>query len=281
MKKGLIAITIVFLLVGIAGAGYYFYNEYQNKNDSTKESNSSSTSQQKEEPKKDDNIKYITMDPSEVEIPILMYHSISDADPNNSLLVPVSQFDEQVAWLKAEGYTPMLMEDVFNALETGKVPEKPVAITFDDGYSDNYTDAYRILKKYDMKGTFFIITNNTDNDGMFMDSKMLKEMVNSGMGIENHTSIHQELNTLPRETKVSAIKDAKDFLKSKIGVDSKYLCYPVGRYDEETIEVAKELGIKAAVTTNGGYGNVDDGIYELDRVRVNPMDLESFKLLFE
>lgn len=225
-------------------------------------------------------INYVSMDVNDVYIPILMYHSISNADPDNRLLVPVDQFSEQIKWLSESGFTPMLMGDVLKAFETGQVPEKPVAITFDDGYVDNYTDAYRILKENNMAGTFFIITDNTDKSGDYLNLEMLKEMLNDGMAIENHTSNHLELDSLSVDDKLLSIKTAKDFIKEKLGIESKYLCYPVGKYDEETIEVAKSIGIEAAVTTEGGFSNVNNGLFELKRVRIAPMDLENFKYIF-
>ena len=224
---------------------------------------------------------YIKISPEEVYIPILMYHSISEGESTNSLIVPKYQFEEQMSWLKEEGFTPMLMDDVMEALEIGQVPKRPVAITFDDGYTDNYMNAYKILTDKNMKATFFIITDNTDVDSFYMNSDMLKELANNGMGIENHTSKHLELNRLSREDKVAIIKEAKDFLKENIGVDSKYLCYPVGRYDDETIEVAKELGIEGAVTTEGGFSNITNGELELKRIRIAPMGIEDFKGIFE
>lgn len=229
---------------------------------------------------KEDKTNYLTLNINDVKIPILMYHSISDSDPNNRLLVPVGQFEEQIKWLNEAGFTPMLLDDVINAYSTGKVPEKPVAITFDDGYSDNYSDAYKILKKYNMKATFFIITDQIDVDSGYMNSNMLKEMKNNGMGIENHTSRHIEFTNISREDKILIIEEGIKALKEKVGVESKFVCYPVGRYDEETIEVEKELGIKAAVTTEGGISSLQDGLYSLKRVRISPMDIETFKSIF-
>ncbi|MDV4152483.1 polysaccharide deacetylase family protein [Clostridium sp. AL.422] len=228
---------------------------------------------------KDDN--YITLDKNSVRIPILMYHSISDADPNNNLLVSVKQFELEVEWLKENGFTPILLEDVVEAYNTGYVPKKPVAITFDDGYADNYSDAYRILKEYNMKATFFIITNNTDNDSFYMNSSMLKEMSQNGMGIENHTSRHIEFTNISREDKITVIEEGREALKEKVGVDSKFVCYPVGKYDDETIEIEKELGIEAAVTTEYGISSASDGLYSLKRVRMLPMSIDSFKEVFQ
>ena len=145
-----------------------------------------------------------------------MYHSVSDSDITNNLLVPVAQFTAEMSWLKKEGFTPMLMGDVISALKSGKVPKRPVAITFDDGYADNYTAGYKALIDNNMKATFFIITDKTDVDSWYMNSAMIKKMASKGMGIENHTSKHIELNKLSRADKVNIIKEGKDFLKGKM-----------------------------------------------------------------
>lgn len=227
-----------------------------------------------------ESIEYIHISTSDVRIPILMYHSISSNDPDNNLLVPPDMFEEQVNWLEDNGFTAMLLEDLIESINTGIVPKKPVVITFDDGYVDNYLDAYQILKKHRMKATFFIITNNTDKDSSYMSSDMLKEMKSNGMGIENHTSNHLELNTLSKEEQIASIKSGQEFLKNVVGSESKFLCYPVGRYDETTIDVAKELGVQAAVTTEGGISSLSDGIYQLKRIRISPMRLDNFLEIF-
>lgn len=225
-------------------------------------------------------IEYINIDPLEVSIPILMYHSISDSDPNNSLLVPPVMFDEQMAWFVENGFTAMTLDELMDSMSTGKVPKRPVVITFDDGYADNYHEAFPILKKYELKATFFVITNSTDTGDYYMSSDMLREMQQEGMKIENHTANHLELNQLSYEDQLSEIRTAQEFLRNNIGAEGNYLCYPVGRYDDSTIEAAKELGIKAAVTTQGGISTSDNGYYELKRVRVSPMSIEGFASIF-
>ena len=248
-------------------------------NEEIKITNEEKEIQDKEE-KTEEEVSYINLDVNEVRIPILMYHSISDSDPDNNLLVPINQFEEQVKWLTEEGFTPMLLDDVLQSFNTGKVPERPVAITFDDGYADNYTEAYRILKEYNMKATFFIITDYIDVDGWYMNSNMLKEMSNNGMGIENHTSMHIEFTNISREDKGLIIKEGMSKLREKLGIESNFICYPVGKYDDETIEVEKELGVKAAVTTENGISSLSDGLYSLKRLRISPMNIEYFKSLF-
>ncbi len=106
---------------------------------------------------------------------------------------------------------------------------------------------------------------------------MLKEMQANGMAIENHTENHLELNTLLKEEAYREIKNGQDYLRNVIGSKGDYLCYPVGRYSEETIEICEELGIKAAVTTEEGQASINDGRYRLKRRRIYPMSLESFQ----
>ena len=113
-----------------------------------------------------------------------------------------------------------------------------------------------------------------------MSTSMLKEMKEAGMEIENHTANHLELNNLSREDAIDSIKRGQEFLRSVIGSNGNYLCYPVGRYSDETIEIQKELGIKAALTTQGGISSIADGKYELKRIRISPMNIENFAEIF-
>lgn len=286
MRKFLLTISFMLLIIfGIVSCGK---NEENNKSiDTTKneeqqsDNNNESVEQDNQEENKEEEnkLEYINIAPEEVKIPILMYHSISDDDPNNNLLVPPSMFEEQMAWLEANEFTAMDLDEALDAMETGKVPKRPVVITFDDGYSDNYTSAFPSLKNHGLKATFFVITDGVD-DGYYMSSEMLKEMQSNGMSIQNHTANHLELDKLSREDAYDTIKRGQDFLRNNIGSDANYLCYPVGKYNSETIEIEKELGIKAATTTQGGISSIDDGLYQLKRVRIYPMSIESFSSIF-
>lgn len=291
MKK---LIAIICLILAIAFMGGIYINKAEEDrylviNGQTIEENNDIEYVQAEdkiiddekEEKEEELIEYINVPVEEVRIPILMYHSICNDDPNNSLMIPTEMFAEQMEWLRENDFTAMSMDEVIEAMNTGKVPKRPVLITFDDGYADNYINAFPELKNNNLKGTFFIISDTiTEEGGYYMSTSMLKEMKEAGMEIENHTANHLELNNLSREDAIDSIKRGQEFLRSVIGSNGNYLCYPVGRYSDETIEIQKELGIKAALTTQGGISSIADGKYELKRIRISPMNIENFAEIF-
>ena len=174
MKK---KISIIFILVLTVLFGWNYYNTIKGKimvgaevtpNDDISEVNIDYSN------RKEEAVEYIQLKSNEVNIPILMYHSISDVDSNNNLLMPPSMFKQQMEWLKSNNFTAMTLDEVVTSMETGKVPKRPVGLTFDDGYVDNYTVAYPILKESGLKGTFFIITSMIDTSILYMISDILK-----------------------------------------------------------------------------------------------------------
>lgn len=213
-----------------------------------------------------------------IKIPILMYHSINDNDPNNNMVLPINMFKEQMLWLNNNDFNSLTLDEAVIALENDSVPENPVVITFDDGYIDNYENAFPILKENNIKATFFVITDFID-DGYYMSSDMLKEMQNTGMEIENHTIDHARLSLLSRENIYNEIKGAQEFLRDNIGASGDYLAYPFGVYSNKVINIANELNIKAAVTIQKGKISYKSNRYKLKRIEVDPMSIDEFEKL--
>lgn len=213
-----------------------------------------------------------------IKIPILMYHSINDNDPNNNMVLPINMFKEQMLWLNDSDFNSLTLDEAIMALENDLIPENPIVITFDDGYVDNYENAFPILKENNIKATFFVITNFID-DGYYMSADMLKEMQSTGMEIENHTIDHARLSLLSRENIYNEIKGAQEFLRDNIGASGDYLAYPFGLYSNKVINIANELNIKAAVTIQKGKISYKSNRYKLKRIEVDPMSIEEFKKL--
>jgi len=220
----------------------------------------------------------LTRDPSQrlVRVPILMYHYVSvpppDADKYRlDLSVTPANFEAQMKYLAQEGYHPVRLVDLAEFLRNGKpLPLKPIVITFDDGYLDNYQNAFPILKKYNFVATFFVIAQAIDDfKPGYMTWDQLEEMAIERMEIGSHSVTHPELKDKPRAFQASEIAGSKLMIESRIGTPVKSFSYPAGKYDATTIEVLRASGYLAAVTTEPqGAKQSADKPYELQRIRV-------------
>lgn len=202
-------------------------------------------------------------------IPVLMYHSI-DYEKNNELRIPKEQFRGQMQYLKDNGYTTLTLNELYSFFENNMpVPDKSVVLTFDDGYADNYKNAFPIIKEFGFKATVFMITDTVDKNGAYLNSTQLKEMNAYGFDVESHTLDHEELNKQSYAQQLNELKKSKLFLEKLLNKQVSYIAYPVGKYNKETVKAAKESGYKMAFTTNGTWSDKTDGIYTLDRVYIS------------
>ncbi|MDF2882173.1 MAG: polysaccharide deacetylase [Clostridiaceae bacterium] len=201
-------------------------------------------------------------------IPVLMYHSIKN-DKTNPLVVQPEVFKDQMKYLKDNGYTTLSMSELFNFMKYNKeVPQKSVVITFDDGYEDNFINAYPILRHYNLKATIFIITDLCNQGGLYIKFPQLKEMINNGIEIGSHTLDHSKLNKLTYDEQLYNLKQSKKIIDEKLGINCKYLSYPYGEYNKVTINALKEAGYKMAFTTKGKWAYKSNGIFTLNRIYI-------------
>ena len=218
----------------------------------------------KERDFKGENLKY-----NNKSLPVLMYHSI-DYEKGNELRVPKEVFREQMKYLKEKGYTTLTLDELYSFLIKDKpVPEKSVVITFDDGYKDNYENAYPVLKEFGFNATIFVITSTIDTDKGYLTSKQLKELEANGIDIESHTVNHEQLDKLQYNKQLDTLKNSKDYIEKTLGKPSKYIAYPFGKWNDNTIKAVKDAGYNMAFTTASGWTNKNEGIYKLHRVYIS------------
>ena len=220
-----------------------------------------------------------------VQVPILMYHYISWAPENadryrRDLSVSPDAFRSHMAYLRDQGYQAISLHDLVYALQRGTpLPPKPVIITFDDGYRDNYTNAFPILKEFGYPATFFVVTDFVDEGRPeYMTWDQLREMHNAGMEIGSHSRDHPDLRGKSGEYLIWQILGSSQTIEAELGFRPEVFSYPSGRYDEHTIDVVRSAHYWAAVTTGGGMVHSTGDLLKLERIRVRggwtPADLQ-------
>ena len=211
----------------------------------------------------------------QMQVPVLMYHSISFPPPDSDtirldLSVTPPAFDEQMKFLLSSGYHTVRVSDLLDHLLHGApLPEKPIVLTFDDGYADNYKAAFPILEKYGMTATFYIIAKFTEDQRPgYVTWDQLREMANAGMEVGSHSIDHLDLRGKSIAFLTNQIAGSKQIIESRLGRTVKTFSYPSGEYDANSISVLRANGYLGAVTEIQGVQQTSDNVFELRRVRV-------------
>lgn len=272
----LILIAVFYLALKIYSDNVFpkidFYNFHQvnnklNEPNQNREENrqyiSSSTASAKNERKL----------PNSQKIPILMYHYIDQAPATSSLpglyLKPLI-FENQLKEIKAAGYNPLFISEIALDLKNKQtLPQKSLALTFDDGYQDFYTQAWPLLKKYNIKATLYVIINALDKPG-YLKTSELKELAQSGLiEIGSHTFNHPNLKTLNARQANYEINLSRQALAKLSGGPILSFAYPYGLYNNDDLKISAKAGYLAAVSTNPGSQQSPINLMSLNRLRPN------------
>jgi peptidoglycan/xylan/chitin deacetylase (PgdA/CDA1 family) len=210
-----------------------------------------------------------------LQVPILMYHHVSVPPPGadiyrRDLSLTPTQFESHLKYLTDAGYHAITLDDLLYALAQGReLPAKPVILTFDDGYEDNYTNAFPLLQKYDMVGHFFVISDFVNQERPdYMTWPQIEEMAAAGQRFGSHSRDHPNLSGKSVDYLVWQALGGKEALEEHLGQHPRWISYPAGLYDDRTIAVYKSAGYWGGLTTQQGATHTLDGIFELKRVRV-------------
>lgn len=211
---------------------------------------------------------------NQLKVPILMYHYIGN-NPNpadtarNSLEVTPDKFEEQMKYLKDNGYNSISLDTLYPALKgQTTLPSKPVILTFDDGYEDFYTNAYPILLKYGLHATVFIPINLM-NQGYYLSWGQIKEMSRSGLiNFGAHGMNHWQLASLPLPITELEIVQSKKVLQDNLGVPINFIAYPYGSVNENVINLTKKAGYMGALGTWANKTQSEGTLFDMPRLRV-------------
>lgn len=228
---------------------------------------------------------------------ILMYHMVSEPVPGaqfNGLRVSPASFERQLRWFSEEGWTFVTLSELVEK----PCVEKTVALTFDDGFEDNFSQALPILQKYGAKATLYLVNDRHDRDwsvqkkahhasGELMREPKLsdvqvRQMLDTGLiELGAHTLTHANLSRLSVDEKKHEILASKQQLEALFQTQVSSFAYPFGIYDAaEDPALVQQAGFATAVTTQEGITtDIKQQAFELKRVKISGKDaFFSFKI---
>lgn len=215
------------------------------------------------------------------EIPILCYHRVV-AGPaeigKHGIYVTSEQFDTHMALLAGNGFKTVSFEEALK-YKKENARGKFVLITFDDGYSDNYFNAFPILKKYGFKALVFLVagleSNVWDRGGgehqfMMMNVEQLIEMNKYGIEFGSHTVNHKDLTKIPLTEAAYELFESKKMLEERLGCGVSAFAYPYGNCNEDVKKLARDAGYKYAFATDKAPLGLHEDFYQIRRIGVFP-----------
>lgn len=241
----------------------------------------------------------------QVGIPILMYHRICEEESLSHRMsdgISPLRFEAQMRFLKLNGYFTLSLGQVVDWMN-GKIdlPKKSVCLTFDDGYRDNYYNAFPILRKYDMKATVFIAADQIGKElwyspGVgkwskrmpdhkralyfeFLLRDQIREMVSQGISFQVHTCSHPHLTWLPLSEVRDELRNSKEALEKEFGEPVEFFAYPYGDFNNQVRAAVVECNFRGACSTLTGLNFPGDDSFLLKRIGIIPTgDIQSFQL---
>lgn len=234
-----------------------------------------------------------------IPLPVVMYHGlVRNSRYQNNFFISPKQFEKDLKYLKENGYTPVLVQNLIAYVDNGTpLPERPVLITFDDGFYSSYLYAYPLLRQYDMKAVVSVIGKFADKASLIKDKNPyysylawdeIKELSNSGyIEIQNH-SYNMHNNDCKRrgimqnsgeslehyhQVLSEDIGSVQDKLYEVTGKRPTAFAYPYGIVSENSKEILKNMGIRSTFSCMEGINYITkdpDCLYRLKRVNRTP-----------
>lgn len=267
-------IILIFIFIKFIGITSNKTEKKLNLNTSTKtvskNKDSKKVTKNKEDSDKtdEDRFKNLILTNENIGIPVVYFHSVDPSEANEVIISP-DKLKQELQYIKDSGYTTLTMTEVYNYLINNKpIPEKSILITFDDGYMDNYTNAFPILKELNMKATIFLISGGIDN-GYYLSTDQIKEMSNYGIDFQSHTVNHKYLDELSYQEQLKEVTESREAIKKITKKDVIAIAYPYGNYNNDTLKATEKAGYSLAFTTDRGLADRNDNKLELNRIYVS------------
>jgi peptidoglycan/xylan/chitin deacetylase (PgdA/CDA1 family) len=205
-------------------------------------------------------------------VPVLMYHVIANAPASAQfpeLFVDPRTFDRQMEWLDRHGYAAVTLNQVYDAwFKGGVLPQKPVVLTFDDGYRGDFVYARRTLSRLGWPGDLNLLVGNIGEE---ITDDMVEQMIDEGWELDAHTISHLDLTTMKGSRLRREVDGSRQILRQRFHQPVNFFCYPAGRFNAATIRQVRSAGYLGATTELRGEASRRN-MYELHRIRVDGSD---------
>ncbi len=211
--------------------------------------------------------------PGTAPVPILMYHVIAPAPagaPYPGLYVPPEEFSEQMHALKSAGWHAVTLDQLAAYWSRGVAlpPGKPIVLSFDNGYSSQYTQALPVLRSLAWVGVENIQLSGLPPSQGGLGEGQVRGLIEAGWELDTQGYSHADLVTLDAEQLRFQVAGARQTLRARYHVPVDWFCYPSGDYDASVVEAVRAAGFRGSTTVVPGWAHPDEDPYELHRLRV-------------
>ncbi len=216
---------------------------------------------------------------AEWSIPVLMYHEVAKPErveqialkTQRTFIVTIEQFETQMEWLVDNGFSAISLNELL-ALQSGmralRPGEKPVVITFDDGFSGNYFHAFPILQRLNLTATIFVVVNRV-GEPLYLTWEQMETMAGNGIDIQSHTMTHSLLGQASTGQLIYELRESKREIEKALETPVRFISLPHGSCHKEFAKVARDYGYCGGCTSEIAYANAHSPAFALPRICVN------------
>ncbi|MBL4780854.1 MAG: polysaccharide deacetylase family protein [Porticoccaceae bacterium] len=217
---------------------------------------------------------------------ILMYHMISQPGTiaEAKYACPPERFEQHLRYIQSSHHCVVSLDEIEqHLLNDTALPDNAVAITLDDGFEDNYTQAFPLLQKYGMPASIFLATGVMGATNKWMQGRdfpersmlnwqQIEEMNRYQLSFGAHTVNHAKLSELDTAAAEEEISQSKQQVEDQLGTSCSHFAYPYGLFSEQSPEIVKSAGFTLACSTRSGFNNSQRDPFLLHRIEVYGTD---------
>ncbi|BCX82134.1 hypothetical protein MIT9_P1719 [Methylomarinovum caldicuralii] len=215
---------------------------------------------------------------------ILMYHMVREPETRSEAryACPPARFSNHLRALRRWGWQPVSLARIRDHMNAGgSLPDRAVAITLDDGFEDNYQNAFPILQELDIPATIFLATGHLGGTNAWMGDwpqhpmltwEQIGEMHRHGVVFGGHTVSHCHLNQVPETQAREEISACKKTIEDRLGTDCDLFAYPYGHFNDTTVDLVRQAGYRLACSTRPGFNHRNRDPFILHRIEVRGDD---------